>query len=114
MALLNGTTPEQQAKEIVNAATEEKLIAVAGTTFQKLETVVRYLNRDKIMGKGNAWFTKNFDYLVSEAMDTLITAREKAITDYLKKKEQSDKDKSFREFVARGMAVPDAYKQVYK
>lgn len=106
-------TPEQQAKEIINAAIESKLVEISGTCNQKLETVVRYLNRDKIQARGETWFNKNHDALVSDAVETLINAREKAITDYLNKKEQESKDELFRNLVARGVDIPTAYKTAY-
>lgn len=110
----NGTkSPKEMAAEIIQAAVEDKLVQVSGTTFQKLETVVRYLNRDKIQARGETWFKKQFDSLCSDAIETLINAREKAITDYLNKKELQEKDESFRELVARGVKPEDAYKQVY-
>src|SRR5437773_4014216 len=93
----NGTkTPQEMAKEIVQTATEDKMVIVQGTTFQKLETVVRYLNREKISARGDVWFRKNFDALVTDTVDSLITAREKSILDYLSKKEQAEKDEAYR------------------
>ncbi|SRR5258708_6816271 len=114
MALLEGKTPEVMAKEIVNAVVEDKMVLISGTSFQKLTTIVRYLNRDKIQARSEAWLAKNFDGLVTDAVEELVKAREKAITDYLKKKEQSDKDEAFRELVAKGISVPDAYAKIYK
>src|ERR1700739_3719118 len=113
MALLNGQTAEEMAAEIINEAVEDKLVSISGTAFQKLETVVRYLNRDKIQARGQAWFDKNVDMLTTDALETLINAREKAITHYLAKKELNDKDEAFRALVARGINVQEAYKKVY-
>jgi hypothetical protein len=113
MPTLEGKTPEQIAKEIINDAVEDKLVSVSGTAFQKLETVVRYLNRDKIQARGQVWFDRNVDMLTTDAMETLINAREKAIVDYLAKKELNDKDEAFRTLVARGINVQEAYKKVY-
>ena len=113
MALLNGKTAEELASEIVNDAVEDKLVSISGTAFQKLETIVRYLNRDKIQARGQAWFDKNVDMLTTDAMETLINAREKAIVDYLAKKELNDKDEAFRTLVARGVNVQEAYKKIY-
>jgi len=106
-------TPKEQAAEIIKDAFEDKLVSIGGTTFQKLTTVVRYLNRDKLQARGETWFTKNFDSLCSDALDDLIKAREKAITSYLAKKEEDEKNEAFKELVAKGMAVPDAYAKVY-
>ena len=113
MALLNGKTAEELASEIVNDAVEDKLVSISGTAFQKLETIVRYLNRDKIQARGQAWFDKNVDMLTTDAMETLINAREKAIVDYLAKKELNDKDEAFRTLVARGVSVKEAYDKIY-
>jgi hypothetical protein len=113
MATMNGVTPEEKAKDIVNQAFEDKMAMISGTTFQKLTTVVRYLNRDKIQARGESWFNKNFDSLTTDALDDLIKAREKAITSYLAKKELDEKNESFRELVAKGMAIPEAYAKVY-
>lgn len=113
MATLNGITPEQMAREIVNNAVESKMIEISGTSFQKLETVVRYLNRDKISARGEGWFKKHFDSLTSDAVETLVTAREKAIVDYQNKKELQDKDELFRTLLARGTAIEVAYKDAY-
>lgn len=113
MALLNGKTAEELASDIVNEAVEDKMIVVSGTTFQKLETVVRYLNRDKISARGQNWFQKDFDRLVTDAVETLITAREKAINDYMNKKEVQAKDELFHTLVARGVAKEQAYSEAY-
>ena len=113
MALLEGKTAEAIAKEIIESAVEDKEVVISGTAFQKLETVVRYLNRDKIQARGQAWFDKNVDMLTTDAMETLINAREKAIVDYLAKKELNDKDEAFRTLVARGVNVQEAYKKIY-
>ena len=113
MALLEGKTAETIAKEIINDAVEDKLVSISGTAFQKLETVVRYLNRDKIQARGENWFNKNEEMLTTDALETLINAREKAIVDYLAKKELNDKDEAFRTLVARGINVQEAYKKIY-
>jgi hypothetical protein len=113
MATMNGLTPEQLAKQIVNEAVESKMIEISGTSFQKLETVVRYLNREKIAARGDNWFKKNFDSLTSDAVETLVTAREKAIVDYQDKKELQAKDELFRTLLARGTAIEVAYKDAY-
>lgn len=113
MALLEGKTPEQIAADIVKDAAEEKMILVSGTAFQKLETVVRYLNRDKIAARGQTWFNKNHDTLITDAVETLVTAREKAITDYQNKKDLQAKDEQFRDLTARGVKADEAYKQAY-
>jgi hypothetical protein len=113
MPLLEGKTPEQIAKEIVSEAVESAMLEISGTANQKLEVVVRYLNRDKIQARGENWFTKNFDALRSNAVETLIESREKAITDYLDKKEQAAKDDLFRSLIARGVKVEEAYKAAY-
>lgn len=113
MATMNGLTPQQMAKDIINGAVESKMIEISGTSFQKLETVVRYLNRDKISARGDNWFKKNFDSLTSDAVETLVTAREKAITDYQNKKELQDKDELFRTLMSRGVAIDVAYKDAY-
>jgi hypothetical protein len=118
MALLtqeNGDvkTPDQLAKEIVNSAIESKMIEISGTSFQRLETITRYLNRDKISARGENWFKKNFDSLVTDAVETLVIAREKAINDYMDKKELQAKDELFRTLLARGTAIEVAYKDAY-
>jgi predicted nucleotide-binding protein (sugar kinase/HSP70/actin superfamily) len=89
------------------------MIELPGTTKPRLETVVRYLNRDKISARGDTWFKKNYDRLVTDCMIDLVKAREKAITDYLNKKEKDDKAESFRQLIARGTGVPEAYKAIY-
>jgi len=106
-------TPEQMAAEIVKAMNTPVTIELPGTQRDALVTVVRYLNRDSIMARGEGWFTKNQANLTSDAVSDLVKARAKAITDYLAKKEQSDKDESFRKLIARGTAIPEAYKLVY-
>lgn len=106
-------TPEQLAKEIVDAANTPMPVELPGTQRDNLVTVVRYLNRDAIMARGENWFKKNQDSLTTDCISDLIKARAKAITDYLAKKEQQDKDDSFRKLIARGMAVPQAYALIY-
>lgn len=113
MALRNGQTPEEIAKEVIDDATKSRLVEIQGTTFQKLETVVRYLTRDKIQARGENWFVKNHDALLTDTLDILIGSREKAIVDYLAKKEQNEKDEAFRELISKGITVTDAYKAVY-
>jgi hypothetical protein len=117
MALLTtdkGTqTPEQLAAEITKDMNTPMLIELPGTQRDALVTVVRYLNRDAIMARGENWFKKNQESLTSDCISDLVKARAKAITDYLAKKEQSDKDESFRKLIARGTAIPEAYKLVY-
>jgi len=103
----------QIAKDIVNAANESKMIEISGTSFQRLETVVRYLNREKIAARGDNWFKKNFDSLVTDSIETLITAREKAINDYMDKKELAAKDELFRVLMSKGTAIEVAYKDAY-
>lgn len=105
--------PEDITKEIMDAMNQSLMIELPGTSKPAVETIVRYLNRDKISARGETWFTKNYPTLVTDAMTELVKARCKAINDYLLKKEQDDKSKSFRELVARGVQIPDAYKQVY-
>lgn len=112
-ATMNGKTAEEMAKEIINAATADVEVSISGTNAQKLETVVRYLNREKISARGDNWFKKNHELLVTDALETLITAREKAITEYLNKKELQAKDEAFRDLVARGVSKDEAYKQAY-
>ena len=104
---------QEKAAEIIKEAFEDKMVLVSGTSFQKLTTIVRYLNRDKIQARSESWFTKNFDSLTTDALTDLINAREKAIVSYLAKKELDEKNDSFRDLVARGMSVPDAYTKVY-
>lgn len=105
--------PEDIAKEIIKDAVESLMIELPGTSKLHVETVVRYLNRDKISARGDNWFKKNYDSLVTDCITELVKARCKAINDYLLKKEQDDKSKSFRELIARGTAIPEAYKLVY-
>lgn len=113
MATMNGKSPEVMANEIINAAVLDKEVTISGTAHQKLLTVVRYLNRDKIQARSEAWFNSNVDRLTTETVETLVTAREKAIVDYLAKKEQDEKAESFRLLVAKGIAIPEAYAKVY-
>jgi len=106
-------TPEQLASEITKDMNTPMLIELPGTQREALVTVVRYLNRDAIMARGENWFKKNQESLTSDCIADLVKARAKAITDYLAKKEQSDKDESFRKLIARGTAIPEAYKLVF-
>lgn len=101
------------ASEIINAAIEETVVSISGTANQKLTTVVRYLNRDKISARGERWFQKNLESLTTDAVETLVTAREKAITDYQNKKEVQAKDELFRTLRARGIDVVQAEKEAY-
>jgi hypothetical protein len=110
MATMNGVTPEQMAKDIVTEL-EDKLVSVSGLTFQKLTAITRYLNRDKISGRSEAWFTKNFDSLVTDAITEIVEARHKQLVKYLASKENADKRGAFVELLARGVAFKDAVKQ---
>jgi hypothetical protein len=103
MADMNGKSPAVMANDIIKAATEDKSVDISGTTYQKLEKIVRYDNRDKIQGKGETWFVKNQTRLTEESLDTLISNREKALTKYLDKKDNDDKRKSFLDLIARGV-----------
>lgn len=103
-------TPEQLAAE---ALLKDQMVEVSGTAYAKLETIVRYLNRNKIQARGERWFEKNSDILFQDAMEKLIEAREKAIVDQLAKQEQAEKDEAFRGLVARGITITEAYAKVY-
>jgi len=105
--------PETIAAEIMKEMETSLMIELPGTSKPRVETIVRYLNRDKISARGETWFKKNYDSLVTDCLTELVKAREKAITDYLKKKEENDKGESFRQLIARGVQIPEAYKQVY-
>lgn len=105
--------PKAIAAAIVNDAVESKMIEISGTCFQRLETVTRYLNREKIAARGDNWFKKNFDSLVTDTVETLVTAREKAINDYMDKKELGAKDELFRLLMSKGTAIEVAYKDAY-
>jgi hypothetical protein len=110
----NGTrTPEQMAAEITRDMNTPWLIELPGTQRDSLATIVRYLNRDAIMARGEGWYKKNQQSLTCDTIADLVKARAKAITDYLAKKEQMDQDTTFRKLVARGTAIPEAYKLVY-
>ena len=109
---VGGKTAQEITKEVM-ASTEDTMLTISGLANTKLETVVRYLNREKISARGDAWFRRNHDNLVTDAVEQLISAREKAITSYLDKKELQEKDEAFRELVARGTVANEAYKQVF-
>ena len=110
----NGTkTPEQMAKEIVTDINSSVIIELPGTVKEDIRKVVQYLNREVIAVRSEAWFKSNYNSLVTDMLTKLVKDRAKAITDYLAKKEQSDKDESFRKLIARGTAIPEAYKLVY-
>lgn len=111
MALLEGKTPEQLAKDIVSNAVESVMIEMSGTASQKLETVVRYLNRDKISARGENWFRKNHDSLVTDAIEELVNARSKAINKYQDKKENDGKRELFLMLLTKGIAFKDAVTQ---
>jgi len=106
-------TPDEVAAAIVKEMSTPMLIELPGTQRDALLMVVRYLNRDAIMARSESWFKKNQESLTTDCISDLVKARAKAITDYLAKKEQSDKDESFRKLIARGIAIPQAYKDVY-
>lgn len=106
-------TPEQIAAAVIADLNTSVMVEINGGVKGQLETVVRYLNKDKIMARGEGWFTKNYNNLSTDAVESLIKTRCKGITDYLAKKEQEDKDKSFRELIAKGQTVPEAYKSIY-
>lgn len=110
LAAQDNKTPEQQAAE---AILKDELVNVSGTTYEKLTTVVRYLNRDKIQVRGETWFKKNLDILYQDTLTTLVDARHKAIVEGLKKKEDSDLNAAFKMLIKRGLTVPDAYARVY-
>lgn len=111
MALLEGKTAEEIASEIMTDKTV--MVEVSGLAAQNVETVVRYLNRDAIQARGQVWFDKNHDRLVTDTIETLVNARAKAIVDYMNKKELQAKDELFRTLVSRGVAKDEAYKSAY-
>lgn len=104
-------TPDEMAKEIINSAFEDQDVTVTGTTYQKLVTVVRYLNRDKIQARSESWFQKNLDNLVSDGLYDVINARHKALIKYLATKDNADKRGAFVELLARGVVFKDAVAQ---
>lgn len=113
MATVNGKTPEQLASEIVKDAVESLMIELPGTSKPRVETIVRYLNRDKISARGETWFKKNYDSLTTDCITELVDNREKAITSYLFKKEMTDKNIAFTDLLARGTPLEEASMQVY-
>lgn len=109
---VGGKTAQELTKEVM-AAVEDQAVIITASTFSKLDTVTRYLNRERISAKGEGWFKRNYDNLVADTVEVLITGREKQILSYLDKKELQDKDESFRELLARGTEIAVAYKQCY-
>jgi|SRR5215831_7029806 len=114
MAELNGKTPEQIAKDVIEQATKDVKVSISGTSAQKLEVIVKYLNRDTILTRGENYFKKSVEALTTNALEELIEARHKAIVSYLAKREQEELDKTFHMLRKRGMSVQDAYAAVYK
>lgn len=107
---VGGKTAEELLKE-AKAELEDKMVEISGLSFQKLTTITRYLNRDKISGRSEAWFTKNFDSLTTESLTEIITARYKALTKQLAAKENADKRGAFVELLSRGVAFKEAVSQ---
>jgi hypothetical protein len=106
-------TPEQLAKTIVQDIEPPVMIELPGTVREDIRKVVQYLNREVIAVRSESWFKKEYNSLVTEMITKLVKDRSKAITDYLAKKEENDKNDSFRKLIVRGISVPDAYKDIY-
>jgi hypothetical protein len=103
--------PKVMANEIINAAVGDVTVEINGVVAQRLEVVIRYLNRDKISARGERWFTKNHDSLMTDAVEELINARSKAITKYQDKKENDGKRELFLVLLTKGISFKDAVQQ---
>lgn len=103
MATVNGKTPEQMAKEIVQDAVKECLITVDGVTEQKIDDILKYRHAKDIYVKGQLWFQNNIDDLRREYVQDVVRAnhvqRQKADA----KAAQDEKLKYYTMLVSRGV-----------
>ena len=108
MALLNGKTAEQIAKDIINKAVEPIIVEIDGVRGQDLDELVRYKFVKKIYSKGERWFQKNVDALRTEFLETVIEAQIKQRRKLDEKQQQIDNMEYYRELVSRGMSPAEA------
>ena len=106
-------TPEELAHEIMTDAVKSEVVEITGTSFQKLEKITKYANRDLIQMRGENYYKKNSDLFRREVLQKLIEDKADAISNYLDKKEQDAKQKLFLKLVASGMSKEEAAKQVF-
>ena len=109
MATLDGKTPEQIAKEIVQDAVQSQLVEIDGVTSQHLDVLARYESRDTIQVRGEKYWTKNRDRLREETLIDLINNKHKGLVKYLDKRELDKNNEYFQKLVRDGMNKDQAY-----
>ena len=110
MALLNGKTPTEIAADTMETL-EDQVLQIAGMQFMQLESVARYLNRDKIQIRGEKFWDKNKDSFLKTTIEKLIEDRFDAILKYQSKKEKDAKLEYFLLLRSKGMSIEDAEKE---
>lgn len=113
MALLNGQTPAQLSKEIVNAAISKFLVEIDGVTSQHLDVLARKDNKDSIEARGEKFWSKNRDHFREEMVSKLINNTHKQLVKYLDKREEEMSLKYYKSLIASGMQANEAHKLAF-
>lgn len=104
-------TPEQLAAE----ALEDQIVEIGANHSDNLDIVARYLNKDVLVAsrKPESVWEKMKEVWRKDALETLIDAKAKAITDYMDKKEKTNEafDLLIAHYVSQGMAYTEARKK---
>ena len=108
MALLNGQTAEQIAKDIINKAVEPVIVEVDGVRGQELDELVRYKFSKKIYSKGEAWFKRNVDALRQEFLESVIESQYKQRQKQDAAQIEKDNMEYYKLLVSRGMSPTEA------
>jgi|SRR5215475_7531927 len=103
MATLDGKTPEQIAKDIIDAATQATVIEISGVAAQALEQVMRYKYAKKIYSKGEKWFKANLENLQTEFIEKVIEAQYDQRKKLDSKQEEAEKHEYVAILVSRGV-----------
>lgn len=112
MATLNGQTPEQIAKEIVNSL-EDQAVMVSGMASEELLFLVRSKNVTTIEARGQKYFEKEKDNLIKAFLSDMIHNLAQAKKNYLADKEVKAQDDLFRLLCSKGIHPTEAVKTAY-
>lgn len=113
MATLNGQTPQEMAKDIVNKAIEKVLVEIDGVTSQHLDVMVRKDNKDSLEARGEKFWIKNREHLREEYLCKLINNTHKQFVKYIEKRELDMSVKYYQSLIKGGMSANEAHKLAF-
>jgi hypothetical protein len=92
---------------------EEKSVTISGRAFDDLEVITRYNNRDTIQVRGDKWFDKNHDALVSDVLTQMLTDKARNLSKYLEERRISKAWDLVRDLVSHGVPQNDAISRAF-